>query len=76
MNVLEEISNAFKEMVQTEPPARYAAAEREVACSHCGGKAFTKYRVLVRGPLAHCLVCHECGLAIWFERSPERLQAG
>ena len=76
MNVLEEISNAFKEMVQTEPPGHYAAAGREVRCSHCGGTAFTKSRVHVRGPLAHCLVCQECGLAMWFERSPERLQAG
>ena len=76
MSVLEEISNAFKEMVQTEPPARYTAAEREVVCGHCGGRTFIKYRVLVRGPLAHCLVCQECGLAMWFKHSPKRLQAG
>ncbi len=75
MNILEEIGNAFKEMVQTEPPARYTAAEREVVCGHCGGRTFIKYRILVRGPLAHCLVCHECGLAMWFERSPKERRA-
>ena len=70
MNVLEQLTEAFKEMVKKEPPASYLAAGKQVVCGHCGSETFSSQRVLVRGPLSHCLVCTNCSLAMWFEIAP------
>jgi transcription elongation factor Elf1 len=70
MNVLEQLAESFRDMVKKEPPASYAAAGKPVACCHCGSGTFSSQRVLVRGPLSHCLVCTTCGLAMWFETAP------
>jgi hypothetical protein len=70
MNVLEQLAESFREMVKKEPPASYSAAGMPVACGHCGSGTFSRQRVLVRGPLSHCLVCTTCGLAMWFESAP------
>jgi hypothetical protein len=76
MNVLEQLGESFREMVKKEPPASYLAAGKQVVCGHCGSGTFNSQRVLVRGPLSDCLVCTKCSLAMWFERGPERVQAG
>ena len=56
MNVLEQLGESFREMVKKEPPASYVAAGKQVVCGHCGSGTFSSQRVLVRGPLSHCLV--------------------
>jgi len=71
MNVMDELTKAFKEMTQAEPPASYQAGGKPVRCSHCGAGTFVRQRVLVRGPLAYTLVCTACGLALWFDRAPD-----
>jgi uncharacterized protein (DUF983 family) len=72
MNVLEQLAESFREMVKKEPPASHFAGGKQVVCGHCGSGTFSSRRVLVRGPLSHCLVCTKCGLAMWFETSPGR----
>jgi hypothetical protein len=72
MNVLEELAKSFAEMAKKEPPASYFAAGRKVVCGHCSSETFSSQRVLVRGPLAYCLVCTNCSLAMWFETAPDR----
>ena len=70
MNVLEQLAEGFRDMVKKEPPASYSASGKPVVCGHCGSGTFSSHRVLVRGPLSHCLVCTTCGLAMWFELPP------
>jgi uncharacterized protein (DUF983 family) len=70
MNVLEQLAESFRKMIKKEPPASYSAAGKPVVCGHCGSGTFSRQRVLVRGPLSHCLVCTSCGLAMWFETAP------
>jgi len=70
MNVIEQLAESFKEMVEKEPPASYSAAGKQLVCGHCGSAMFSSRRVLVRGPLSHCLVCTKCSLAMWFETAP------
>ena len=71
MSVVDELTKAFKEMTQTEPPASYQAAGKPVRCAHCASATFVRSRVLARGPLAYTLVCTACGLAMWFDRPPD-----
>ena len=70
MNRLKQFAVSFKEMARKEPPASYFAAGKKVTCGHCGSETFSSQRVLVRGPLSHCLVCTNCTLAIWFATAP------
>jgi len=72
VNVLAQMAESFREMVKKEPPASYLAAGKQVVCGHCGSGTFSSQRVLVRGPLSHCLVCTKCSLAMWFETAPGR----
>jgi transcription elongation factor Elf1 len=76
MNIVEQFAEGVKEMVKKEPPVSYFAAEKQVVCGHCGSETFISQRVLVRGPLSHCLVCAKCGLAMWFETAPVVAMSG
>jgi hypothetical protein len=70
MNALKELIGSMGTMGKKGPPASYVAAGKKVVCAHCGSETFSSLRVLVRGPLSHCLVCTKCSLAMWFEIAP------
>jgi DNA-directed RNA polymerase subunit RPC12/RpoP len=70
MGAVKRLAGALKEMRRTDAPSTYAAAGKTVRCGHCNSDIFRKRRVVVRGPLAHCLICVKCGLAMWFENAP------
>ena len=70
MGTVRRVAGALNEMRRTDAPSGYAAAGKNVKCGHCGSGVFRKRRVVARGPLAHCLICVKCGLAMWFEAGP------
>jgi hypothetical protein len=70
MRAVRELAGALKEMHRTSAPCSYAAAGTTIKCSHCGSELFKKRRIVVHGPLAHCLICARCSLAAWFEKPP------
>jgi hypothetical protein len=70
MGAVRRIAGALNEMRHTGAPSTYVAAGKTIKCSHCGSDVFRKRRVVVRGPLAHCLICVTCSLAMWFEDAP------
>jgi hypothetical protein len=70
MRAVRQIAGALNEMRQTGTPSSYVAAGKTIKCSHCGSDVFRKRRIVVRGPLAHCLICATCGLVVWFESAP------
>ena len=70
MGTIRRLAGALSEMRRTGAPSAYRAAGKTIKCSHCGSDVFRKRRILVRGPLAHCLICATCGLAMWFECAP------
>ena len=70
MGAVKNVADAFGEMRRKAEPASYEAAGKTIKCSHCASDLFRKRRVVIHGPLAHCLVCSRCGLAAWFEKAP------
>ena len=70
MGAVRRIAGALNEMRHPGGPSSYVAAGRTIKCSHCGSDVFGKRRIVVRGPLAHCLICVRCSLAMWFENAP------
>jgi len=69
------IKDGLADIFRRPTRGRFAAVGKRLACSHCGGTSFVKRRVLVHGPMAHCLTCAACSLSMWFEVAPERLRA-
>ena len=70
-----EVVAGIKEASGRTPPGRFTAGGKSIACPHCGGGMFVKRRVVIHGPLAHCLTCTVCSLSLWFETAPERVRA-
>jgi hypothetical protein len=75
MGKVKTLKNGLSEMFRSTPPGHFTAGGKRVTCSHCDGTSFVKRRVLVHGPMAHCLTCTVCSLSMWFEVAPEKTRA-
>jgi len=61
---------------------RFKAAEKQVACAHCGGVDFTSQEILMNtraatffnldwlNRTASVLICSQCGRLEWFNEAP------
>ncbi len=70
-------------LLRTHPEAKkYAAADKNVSCPHCGGTAFLKSKAQLNtagltffkldwlDPSATTLLCMQCGQIQWFVKEP------
>jgi len=78
MNTLKAISRGVRAALKKQEPQQFEVADKNVTCSHCGGKGFKRHDLFTdisvsNTPVAYgleCAICHHLEL---FATQPDAL---